>query len=200
MGMAVQIRCSKCDRLCEPADRYCPSCHEPLTLVQLDDNPPIEGIEKEFWVGFIGKNADKYLNVFQQKPNGKWFRNFHLPAFLITTEWLVYRKMYWQALVAWLFSTLLLFGMAMLCRVVSYQQIFAVLVIFMLLVIAGRAVFAFFAHNVYKNHCLRHLRRNPGVTINGGTTTIGAILCYVVSQIISNVIIEPILTALIYMR
>lgn len=198
--MSVQIRCSNCDRVCESTDRYCPSCHEPLAMVKVDDNPPIEGIEQDFWRGFIDKNADKYLNVFEKGLDGKPIRNFHLPAFLITTEWLIYRKMYWQALVSWLASTLFVLGMALLCRAVSYESVGLILLFSPVLVLAGRAVFAFFAYDVYKNHCLRHLRKNPGVTVNGGTTIIGAILCYVISMVISNLILEPVTTALIFVR
>ena len=64
--MSVQIRCSNCDRICEPTDRYCPNCHEPLVKVELDEDLPIEGINQEFWRGFINKNADKYLNVYEK--------------------------------------------------------------------------------------------------------------------------------------
>ena len=112
----------------------------------------------------------------------------------------MYRKMYWQALVSWLVSMLFVMGTALLCRAVSYESIFSVLVFSMITFLAGRAVFAFFAYDVYKNHCLRHLRKNPGLAINGGTNLIGAILCYVISMVISDFILEPIMTNLIFIR
>ena len=56
---------------------------------------------------FIGKNADKYLGKFASfgaEGNGGFAVTWHWPAFLVPFWWLIYRKQYMWALIAFLVS------------------------------------------------------------------------------------------------
>lgn len=56
---------------------------------------------------FIGKNADKYLKKFDKfEKDGKdcFGLTWHWPAFLVPFWWLIYRKQYWWAALAFVIS------------------------------------------------------------------------------------------------
>ena len=104
--MAVQLRCSNCDKLCSADEKYCPYCHEPLNAVVVNDAKELDGFPIDRWETFIGPKAEEYLKVFTKHTDKKWFRASHLWAILCTGEWLMYRKMYWQAAIAFAVSSL----------------------------------------------------------------------------------------------
>lgn len=189
--MSVQIRCSNCDRICEPTDRYCPSCHEPVVSVQAHD-APLDGIELGRWEKFMGPNADKYLRVFKKHQGKSWFRDFHFPAFFVSVEWLIYRKMYWQAAIAWAVAMLSIFGVLLSWRLSPPFTVF----FYPLLLIVIKVVFGMFAHAVYKRHCLRQLQKAPESTVKGGTFTAGVIVYVVLNNLFVYFVVEPLVLAL----
>ena len=191
--MSNGLRCSHCDRLCREGEKYCSFCHEPIVRVEISDGD-LDGIPLEYWESFIDNNADKYLKVFKKGSDKAWFTDFHFPAFFIPFEWMAYRKMYWQALVGWLASVLLAFGAAYLFPTAPALVVFGL----PLLVIALRVVFALYAHALYKQHCLRHLKRSLGCVAEGGVTILGVVIFATVCDLLVTFLFQPILTAIIY--
>ncbi len=53
---------------------------------------------------FIGKNADKYIRKFTSFSGGRFAATWHWPAFLVSFWWLIYRKQYGWALLAFFIS------------------------------------------------------------------------------------------------
>ena len=191
--MSNELRWSHCDRLCRAGERYCPYCHEPIVSVAVSDGK-LDDIPLEYWESFIDSNADKYLKVFKKHPDKTWFADFHLPAFLWSLEWMLYRKMYWQAAIVWAARVLLVFGMVLLFPVMPVFSIVA----FFVLAVGMQVGFALFAHALYKQHCLRHLRRSLGSVTSGGTSVFGVIVFAVLANLLSTFLLQPLLTAMIY--
>ncbi len=191
--MSNELRCSNCNRLCRAGEKYCSYCHEPIIKVEISDGD-LDGIPLEYWESFIDNNADKYLKVFKKGSSKAWFTDFHFPAFFIPFEWMAYRKMYWQALVGWLASVLLAFGAVCLLPIAPALVAFGL----PLLVLALRAVFAMYAYAIYKQHCLRNLKRSLGCVADGGVSILGVVIFATVCDLLATFLIQPILTALIY--
>ena len=191
--MSKELRCSHCDRLCREGEKYCPYCHEPIVTVSLSDGK-LDDIPLEYWESFIDSNADKYLKVFKKHPDKKWFIDFHLPAFLWTLEWMLYRKMYWQAAIVWAVRVLLAFALIWLSTI---EPVFAIVSI-MALLLAWQVALPLFAHALYKQHCLRNLQRSLGSVTNGGTSVISVIVVSVLINLLSTFLLQPLGTAMIY--
>lgn len=193
--MANELRCSHCDRLCREGEKYCSFCQEPIVNVAVSDGE-MDGIPLEYWESFIDNNVDKYLKTFEKYPDKKWFRSFHFPACFFPFDWMVYRKMYWQAVVGWVINALLVMGMAYL-----YPTMPAFVVFCCPLVLFGlRVVFGMYAYTLYKQHCLHHLRRSLGSIVNGGVTILGVVVFAVIHNLLSGFLLEPLFTAIIYNR
>ncbi len=191
--MSSELRCSNCNKLCHPGDRSCPYCFEPITVVEVFDGN-LDDIPVDYWESFIDSNADKYLKVFKKHRGKQWFTDFHLPAFLWPFEWMMYRKMYWQAAVAWAARVLLAFGTVFFFTIKPILS----LVVLMVALIGMSVGFALFSHALYKQHCLRNLRRSLGSVTNGGTSVGSVIVFSILSHLLSTFLLEPLLTALIY--
>lgn len=190
--MSVQLRCSNCDKLCGPEERYCPYCHEPLQAVTVADATELDGYPIDRWESFIGPRADEYLKVFTKHPGNGWFRASHLWAILFSCEWLVYRKMYWQAAIAWAISSLLVVGVALSWYISPPFTLF----FYPFLIVGLKIAFGFFAHSIYKKHCLRQLDKGLSATANGGASVASVIIFVVVANIFTNYVLVPLTTAL----
>ncbi len=186
--MSEQIRCSNCDRLCAPDDRYCPYCHEPVAQVDVF-NGDLDGVPIDYWESFIGDNADKYLAVYKANADKKWFRHFHFPAFFFTLDWLVYRKMYWQALVVWLVNVLIVFAMGWLFNINP-----ALVLMSPIFILAVRLFIGLYAYAIYKQYCVRNIQK--GNVVNGGTSVVAVIIVAILSGLITTFILEPLLLAI----
>lgn len=191
--MSNELRCSHCDRVCREGEKYCSYCHEPIVNVAVSDGN-LDGIPLEYWESFIDNNADKYVAVFKKHSGKTWFTDFHFPAFLITLEWMAYRKMYWQAAVVWLIRVLFAFAMVWVYPVAPTFAVFG----FPLLQIALQVVFGLYAHAVYKQHCLRKLNHSVGSVADGGVTILGVVVYTVLCDLLTTFLLQPLLTAMIY--
>ena len=97
--------CSKCGKEIMEGCKFCHHCgekmvHTPLTQL------PAQICDDEF-IAFIGNNAPKYLLKFK-KFNIEGIDNFaatwHWPAFIVGSLWMLYRKLYLWALIAFILS------------------------------------------------------------------------------------------------
>jgi hypothetical protein len=93
--------CPQCGNAIETGNIFCPHCGKKITSSVID--PSNKNIREEEFRAFIGKKADYYLNKF------RFFENEGAIGFAITWSWsafflgfiwMLYRKMYLWALIA----------------------------------------------------------------------------------------------------
>jgi Tfp pilus assembly protein PilE len=111
--------CSKCGTSNDDAANFCVSCGYALPLPgQAAINPQAKAEEsasdEEYYKAIIGpKNQDYYLrHFFRFDIDGKISATWHWPSFLATFYWLIYRKMWLNALIYFFlpYLFLMLFG------------------------------------------------------------------------------------------
>ena len=71
-----------------------------------ESNPALGQVSEEDFVAFIGNNAHKYLSKFEKFNKGGFAATWtwHWPAFITPVAWLLYRKLYFWALIAFVLS------------------------------------------------------------------------------------------------
>ena len=96
--------CPGCGGATSPGDSFCPSCGASL-------GGGASAVSDEEYAAYIGKNADYYIRKFRKftagggggAGGGETFAlTWHWPAFFFPVLWMLYRKMYVWALVAFL--------------------------------------------------------------------------------------------------
>lgn len=98
--------CKNCGATYIESDGYCKNCWTKV----VDDVPQIKGIPKCEWDKHIGKNADRYMDVFEKNEGKKVFFSLNFAAFLFGFNWMFYRKMYKFALIHLLITVLFTFA------------------------------------------------------------------------------------------
>jgi len=98
--------CSKCGTSNDEAANFCANCGYPLPLSAPDASMPrvqADGSvsEDEYYKAVVGpKNQDYYLRHFSRfDSEGKTSVTWNWPSFLVTFYWLLYRKMWLNALI-----------------------------------------------------------------------------------------------------
>lgn len=114
------ITCTNCGATCKAKDEYCKHCWKKLG----DEIDPgasnIAGMSQDEWTEweeFIDKNADHYIGAYQKHPKKKFFAHMNWSAFFFGLSWVLYRKMFKVALIAFVatyFISALLMVMCML--------------------------------------------------------------------------------------
>jgi hypothetical protein len=93
--------CLRCGKELEMGSGYCPYCGEEISASPFD--PPVSQIDEEEYRTFIRRNADYYLNKFrnfQSTGTDSFAVTWNWPAFWLGFAWMLYRKMYLWATVA----------------------------------------------------------------------------------------------------
>lgn len=98
--------CENCGATYIESDGYCKKCWKKIS----DDVPQIRGIAKCDWGKHIGKNADRYMSVFEKHEGKKAFLSLNFAALLFGFNWMFYRKMYKYALIHLLITVLFTFA------------------------------------------------------------------------------------------
>ncbi len=93
--------CLGCGKAIGEGSRFCPYCGEKVPSQAFDPtvNPPDEADVRSF----IGKNADYYLKKFRSfrvRGEDGFAVTWNWSAFWMGFIWMLYRKMYWWALLA----------------------------------------------------------------------------------------------------
>lgn len=104
--------CSKCGISNDDAVKFCVSCGyalpltDPMSQAKANDSAS----DEEYYKAVIGpKNQDYYLRQFSRFDNDeKTSATWHWPAFLVTFYWMLYRKMWLNALIYFFLPYLLL--------------------------------------------------------------------------------------------
>lgn len=150
----------------------------------------LEGIELEQWKKFIDKKSYDYIEVFKKHEGKKFFIGFH-PAGLFPVLWMLYRKMYLQAVVTQVILFLCVFSVPIFWRIFPPFMFLSIPITIAVLLTVG-----FIAHALYKSHCKRQLMRKPPNMQRGGTSATAAGVGYIIINIVSAVLIEPLSTLL----
>jgi hypothetical protein len=95
--------CQYCGKEIRLGSDYCPYCGRKTPFSVYDSNDV--RIDQEEFRTFIGRNADLYLKKFRKFQIGhsdSFAATWHWPAFWLGFAWMLYRKMYLWALVAFI--------------------------------------------------------------------------------------------------
>ncbi len=98
--------CKNCGATYIESDGYCKNCWTKVS----DDVPQIKGLAKCEWDKYIGKNADRYMGIFEKNEGKKAFFSLNFAALLFSFNWMFYRKMYKYALIYLLITVLFTFA------------------------------------------------------------------------------------------
>ena len=93
--------CPSCGKGIEVGSAFCPHCGERIALPAID--PSNESIIEEEFKIFIGKHADYYLYKFRNfsvRGANSFAVTWNWSAFFLGFIWMLYRKMYLWALIA----------------------------------------------------------------------------------------------------
>jgi hypothetical protein len=99
------LQCLRCGREIEPDSLYCRYCGEKISSSASDS--AFDRLYEEDYRAFIGKNADCYLSKFrkfQVSERGNYAVTWNWPAFFLGFIWMLYRKIYLWALLAFLIT------------------------------------------------------------------------------------------------
>ena len=101
------ITCSNCGATCKSTDEYCKRCWKSLS-VEIDPRESlVDGMSQDEWVEweeFIGKNADRYIEVYRKNHDKKFFAHMNWSAFFFGLNWVLYRRMIKFALIGFVVS------------------------------------------------------------------------------------------------
>lgn len=183
--MAKEIRCSSCGEKCLDTDTYCRYCHKLINLQKNQEDQMLEGIEIEQWKKFIDKKAYDYIEVFKKHEGKKFFIGYHL-AFLMPVLWMLYRKMYLQAVIAQIIAYLCVLSSLFLYKIFPPLMFLSIPLAFAFILVVG-----FSAHALYKSHCKRQLMRKPPNMQRGGTSAAAVAIGYIIISIITTFLFEP---------
>ena len=93
--------CPNCGKAIEMGSLFCSHCGQKITSSVID--PSNKSIREEEFRAFIGKKADHYLNKFRffgDEGATGFAVTWSWPAFFLGFIWMLYRKMYLWALMA----------------------------------------------------------------------------------------------------
>lgn len=95
--------CPRCGREIEPDSFFCRYCGERVSSMTPDAS--YDQVRDEDYRAFIGKNADRYVSKFrsfQTAGRDRFAVTWNWSAFFLGFIWMLYRKMYLWALLAFL--------------------------------------------------------------------------------------------------
>lgn len=101
---------------------------------------------------FVGKNTDFYLTKWESHPTST-LKGWNWAASLFRVEWMVYRKMYWEAAVVWGISIIIMFLVDLLFTLIGLS------ILGELSVVVVQISLGIFANALYQKKLLRVLKK-----------------------------------------
>lgn len=102
--------CSKCGKEVSEKSSFCQHCGANLSASAssgLQTPSTSAGLSQDDYAAFVGKNAGKYLTKFAKFSVGDGFKaTWHWPAFFVPFWWMLYRKMYGWAILAFFLAVI----------------------------------------------------------------------------------------------
>lgn len=191
--MTNKIRCSACGKKCKETDSYCRYCQEPIVKTVDTYGAPIENIELARWEEFIGENSKAFIPVFRKSEGKKIFTSANFGALVFGQLWLLYRKMYREAIVAYLAALVLI---VMIFSVLLADTFTGVMITIPIL-LAYRIALCLFANALYKARIIREISKNAPDMRKGGTTILAPIAGDLILGAVTSVL-ELVFEHLIY--
>lgn len=177
--------CPQCGNSNDTGAKFCTGCGSTLSTNEI----AAPNGEDEFFMAVIGpKKQDYYMRHFQRfDHNGKAGISWHWPALFVTFYWLLYRKMWLNALIYFLapYMILMLIG---IIGALSGNAAGEVMGIGYLLFMAGVFILPpLYANALYYRHCknkIAEAKASPGglqrklgeLTAKGGTSSVVIII------------------------
>ena len=109
MADNTEKKCEYCGAAYIVSDGYCRNCWKRLPDAVSPKEELLNGVKKADWHFFIDKNASRYVDIYAENENKKFFLSWNWAAFFFGVNWMCYRKMYKNAaLFAVIYSVLAL--------------------------------------------------------------------------------------------
>lgn len=213
---ANTIICPNCGAVCKATDEYCKKCWKRLG----DETTPMPSGKEEMtrsqwvdWELFIGKNADRYIEIYKENTDKKWFAHMNWSAFFFSLNWVLYRRMTKVAIIGFAVSSLLimfLFAMFLLpyraeiqalqesadsLAALEIYEIVAAAELKTLILIPFDCLFwGLFGDAIYK----RHIEKNINSKHSG--TSVGDLVGgRIVFSVISSVLAQPVASLILFL-
>jgi len=208
------IICSNCGATCKATDEYCKRCWKKLNKEAASENSLQDDKTQPKWVEwelFIDKNADRYIEIYQENSGKKLFPHMNWAAFLFGLNWVLYRRMFKVAVIGFFVTALLstlLFSAFLLphrAEIISLQEstdsfaslkieniIASAQLITLCLVPLSCVFWGLFGDSIYQ----MHIKKKIGNSKNGGTSVAELFGGRILFSVISAVLLNPLTTLL----
>lgn len=110
----ITVTCSNCGATCKANDEYCKHCWSKIGVKTDLNEPNTATLSQSEWVDwqmFIGKNADRYIEVYKKNYNQRIFPHINWSAFCFGLNWVLYRRMTKVAIVGFLITSLVVLSL-----------------------------------------------------------------------------------------
>jgi type II secretory pathway pseudopilin PulG len=201
--MGNKMNCTKCGSANDETANLCAKCGYPLPLdAQTGFAQGTSGVsEEEFYRAIVGpKNQDYYLQHFSRfDERGKIGETWNWPSFMVTFYWLLYRKMWRNAILYFFLPYVFFILIGIMTAVLGAAS--GVLVLFgYLLYLAGIfIVLPMYANGLYYLHCKKIIaqvraktpdtqRQLGELSGRGGTSGIAIILLLLFSVVFIGIL------------
>lgn len=158
--------CSKCGNSNDDSAKICSGCGSALPQAVKDAPPPQAEIDApcdpdEFYKAIVGsKNQDYYLSYFSRfDSDGKVSASWHWPAFFATSYWLLYRKMWLNALIYLLLPYFIMIPTGIAAAVAGSSVKAIIGIGYFLFLIAIWVLPPMYANALYYKHCKKIISR-----------------------------------------
>ena len=153
--------CARCGKSNDNSAKYCFNCGSEILQSSSEEQATQQpsGVLEEFFSAIVGsKNQEVYLRHFRRfEDQGKVSPSWHWPAFFVTFYWLLYRKMWLNALIYFFFPYLVMIPIGLVAALLgdSGDVIVGIgyLVFFVVLVVLP----PMYAHAFYYKHCKKKI-------------------------------------------
>jgi Tfp pilus assembly protein PilE len=153
--------CSKCGSDNSASAKYCRQCGSSLT--EADVETSAQERQTQAYAAIIGpKNQSFYLERFSRfDDQGKTNASWHWPAFFVTFYWLLYRKMWLNALIYFFLPAVLIFPLSFMIALVGgfSEQTSALFsgIAYTLAVLGYFVLPPMYANALYYKHCKKKI-------------------------------------------
>lgn len=103
----LEKKCEYCGATYIVSDGYCKKCWKRIPTTASPKEELLDGVKKADWHFFIDKNASRYVDIYAEKEGKRLFVSWNWAAFFFGVNWLFYRKMYKNAVIASLVYSLI---------------------------------------------------------------------------------------------
>lgn len=184
--------CAKCGNKNDDSSKHCSNCGFALIQGTNTESVKTELTNEELYKAYIGiSNQDYYLNHFKRfDANGKASATWHWPAFFVTFYWLLYRKMWLQALGYFVLPYIVMIVIAILAGIAGEAGAIIIGVLYLAFYVAIFVLPGMYANKLYYEYCKKKIaeltarklstERTLGeLTGLGGTSNAGLIVALV---------------------